>query len=283
MRRLHGLQIDHAGQFEKRHAHLEENRLQGAVFGLGKVALGLLSQNAKQIDGGSRAKNVNAGALALLGTGSHLDHGGDIELLHQVFEGNGGLRADGRILGADDVFEALGRGVVGGFLLVALLGRGRGRQIALRFLAAGNLRSLNGCGHRGVAAFVDHQLRAGGGRGGLHGRGLRFGQGAVFVALLLLFGGLELAAVDDFEFGRIANDLSFPISLNELVESACKAHRRDHDAGSPGVRADAVGDRLDAQLGFGANHGESKNTAATRQRQLSRAGDVAGRCAAFQC
>ena len=52
----------------------------------------------------ARAQNVDARTLALLRAGAHLNHRGDIELLHQMLEADRRLRAHGGILRADQVF-----------------------------------------------------------------------------------------------------------------------------------------------------------------------------------
>jgi len=45
----------------------------------------------------------------------HLDHGGNVKLLHQVFEVDGRLRAHGGVLRPHQVFEPLRRGIIGAF------------------------------------------------------------------------------------------------------------------------------------------------------------------------
>ncbi len=76
----------------------------------------------------ARTQNVHARTLALLCAGAHLNHGGDIKLLHQVFKTHRWLRAHGGVLRPHQVFKPLRRCVIGHLLRLALLGRGRGRQ-----------------------------------------------------------------------------------------------------------------------------------------------------------
>jgi hypothetical protein len=45
--------------------------------------------------------------LALLRSGTHLDHGGNVELLHQVLKADRRLRADAGILRPEQVFKPL--------------------------------------------------------------------------------------------------------------------------------------------------------------------------------
>jgi hypothetical protein len=123
---LHGLQGDHAGQLQEGHPHFKEHRLQGVVLGLGQVAAGLLRQHAQQINGCPRAQNVHPGTLALLCARAHLDHRGDVKLLHQMLEADRRLRAHGGVLRPHHLFQPLRRGVVGRLLFAALLGRGCG-------------------------------------------------------------------------------------------------------------------------------------------------------------
>ena len=102
----------------------------------------------------ARAQNVDARPLALLRSGAHLDHGGDIELLHQVLEADRRLRAHAGILRADEIFKPLRGGVVGGLLLPALLGGGRGRHFRLSSLVGG---SASWRGARALASARSHE------------------------------------------------------------------------------------------------------------------------------
>ncbi len=104
---MHGLQVDHAGQLHESHADLEQNCLKCAIFPSSEIAFRFFRKNAEQVDGRAGAQNVYTRALAFLCSRSHLDHGGNVELLHQVFEGYGRLCADGGILCADDLFQPL--------------------------------------------------------------------------------------------------------------------------------------------------------------------------------
>ena len=72
-----------------------------------QVAARLLRQNSEQIDRGARAHNVHPRPLALLRARAHLQHRGQIKLLHQMFESHRRLRARRGILRADQVFEPL--------------------------------------------------------------------------------------------------------------------------------------------------------------------------------
>ena len=58
----------------KRHPHIEEHRLQCAIFGFGQVALCLFRQHAQQVDGLPRTHDVHARTLSFLGSRAHLDH-----------------------------------------------------------------------------------------------------------------------------------------------------------------------------------------------------------------
>src|SRR5215469_16766041 len=66
---------DHAGELEEGHAGFEEDRVDHSGFGVVEVAFGLFFEDAEEVDGLLCAEDVDAGALALLGAGSHLDHG----------------------------------------------------------------------------------------------------------------------------------------------------------------------------------------------------------------
>ena len=236
-RRLHALHADHAGQFQKGHAHLKQHRLQRAILGFGQVAAGLFRQHAQQIDGGARAQNVHPRTLALLRARPHLDHGGDVELLHQVFEADRRLRAHGGVLRPDHLFKPLRRGVVGRLLLAALLGGGRRRQFVCQFLAlpwkapapAAVSRRGSFTTRRGPArAHRPDGLGGGAARGRLRG----------CCWLSLLFFRLHLAAVNHFKLRGFAHSFQFPSDLvlptcstHSLPISCSKAGRRGQNAG----------------------------------------------------
>jgi hypothetical protein len=79
---LNALQADHAGEFEKGHAQLKKDRLQGAILDIVKIAASFFRENAKQVNGGAGTQDVDARTLSILGSSSHLDHGGEVKLLH---------------------------------------------------------------------------------------------------------------------------------------------------------------------------------------------------------
>jgi hypothetical protein len=101
----------------------------------------------------ARTQNVHPRTLPLLRPSSHLDHGGNVELLHQVLKAHRRLRAHGRILRPDQVFQPLRRGIVGGLLLAALLRPWAGAAVPLlltpivrgRILVASRGLSLGAC------------------------------------------------------------------------------------------------------------------------------------------
>src|SRR5690348_12183763 len=99
--RLHGLHVDHAGELKESHTHVKKYRLQGALFDLGQVALRLLGQDSEQINSIASTENIDSRPLSFLCSRAHLDHGGDVELLHEGIEGDRRWSARTGILRAD--------------------------------------------------------------------------------------------------------------------------------------------------------------------------------------
>jgi len=120
----------------------------------------------------ARTQDVDSRALAILRSGAHLDHGGDVELLHQVLEADGGLRADGGILRPDELFKAAGPSIVGRLLLRLCWAVGGGGKCPHRRNSGCGVSA--GAGFVHISSFADDQ---GGDRGGRSWLGLRFGLG----------------------------------------------------------------------------------------------------------
>ncbi len=145
--------------------------------------------------------------LSLLRARPHLNHRGDVKLLHQVLEADLRRRAHGGVLRPHHLLQPLRRGVVGRLLLAALLGRGRRGNSASASAAASGVAA--GAGSRRASDF--DSLTTSRGPPPDAAAPVRFCRSRRLLLALLLFFRLHLAAVNHFKLRFIAHGFPFPI------------------------------------------------------------------------
>ena len=213
--RIVGAGGDGVGDLHEHHAQLEERVLQQTLFLVGEIALGLFDQDAEHVDALARAEDIDAGLLAGLGAGAHLQRSSHVDGLHQLVEVHlraaaaEGIARAGIGLG-DHVVELLRGGAVVGVLRGGF-GSGRlGRQSFLRSCLDRQIHlrreAVRGCGSRLPFQPEGHFGRAldrvwcacAAGSDWRHGGWSFFSRGGAFAQIAL---DGEFAAIGDGESG----------------------------------------------------------------------------------